>query len=151
MGHPTDTVHFLQCWLTPHTEGLRPQYHTRHFTDDDKRGRLALILSPEGADGSIPVNADVRVYASLLSEGETVTLPLARGRQAYVHVVMDATGFDTEKRESSVEVNEGDETLLDGDGCFVELADKAKGGQLTLTGHSKGSKPAELIVFDIAV
>ena len=146
----TDTVHFLQIWATPNKKGLPPRYETKSFPDSSKQGQLRLFVSPDGADGSIPINADMRVYAALLSEGESVSLTLAPGRQAYVHVVMDATGFDSEKRETSVEVCGGEEQLLDGDGLFVQLADASKAGQLTLTGHSKGSKPAELVLFDIA-
>ena len=147
----SEVVHFLQIWATPNKRGLPPRYTTKTFPDAEKQGKLRLFVSPDGADDSIPINADMRVYASILSEGQSVTLPLAPGRQAYVHVVMDATGFATEKRETSVEVNGGQETLLDGDGCFIELEDRSTAGQLTLTGHSKGTKPVELVLFDIAV
>ena len=147
----TDLLHFLQIWALPDTRGLPPNYQTRSFTDAEKEGKLRLIVSPDGAQESCKINTDMRVYATLLKEGETVTHSVEAGRQVYVHVVMDVTGFDTEKRETSVEVNGGEETLLDGDGAFIELADKSKGGQLTLTGHSKGSKPTELLVFDMVI
>ena len=147
----TELVHFLQIWATPDKRGLPPNYQTRTFPDSEKEGQLRLIVSPDGAQDSIRINTDMRVYATLLQEGQTVTHPVEAGRQVYVHVVMDVTGFDTEKRETSVEVNAGEETLLDGDGAFIELADKAKGGKLTLTGHSKGSKRAEVLVFDMVI
>ena len=138
-----------KVWVLPHTEGLRPQYHTRQWSDEDKRGKLVLILSPDGSNGSIPINSRIRVYASILSKGQSVQLQLPAGHRCYIHVAMDATGFDTEKRESSVEVNGGEVTLLDGDGCFVELADERVAGQLTLTGRSASEKAAEMLVFDI--
>ena len=148
-AHPMEIVHFLQVWVLPHTEGLPPQYHTQHWSDEDKQGKLALILSSDGRNGSIPINSRISVYASILSEGQSVQLHVAAGHRVYVHVVMDVTGFDSEKRQTSVEMNGGQLTLLDGDGCFVELVDERLPGQLTFTGHSSSAKAAEMLVFDI--
>jgi len=146
----TDIVHFLQMWVRPRARGLPPAYQTKSFPDADKDGKLRLIVSPDGQDNSCVVQNDVKVYASLLHEGQSVTLPLAAGRRAYVHVAMDATDFDHEKRETSVQLNGGATVLRDGDGCFVELKDNKVGGELTLTGRCQGTKPAELVVFDLA-
>ena len=146
-AHPSEVVHFLQVWVLPHTEGLAPVYRTQSWSDDDKRGQLALLLSPDGRNRSILINADVRVYASILSHGDTVTLPLPSHHRAYVHVVMDATGFDSEHHQSSVDVN--DVRLLDGDGCFVDLEDARIPGLLRVTGSSAAAKPAELLLFDL--
>ena len=145
--HPSEVVHFLQVWVLPDVEGLSPVYHTQRWSDENKRGQLALILSPDGRDRSIPINADMRVYASILSEGQSVSLPLGPGHRAYVHVVMDAVGFDTEERQTDVDVN--GLTLLDGDGCFIELADSRSAGHLLVIGHSSTQKSTELLIFDL--
>ena len=144
----TETVHFLQMWVRPSKRGLPPAYQTKSFSDAEKQNSLRLIVSPDGKDGSAVINNDVRVYASLLSAGQSVSLPLPAGRRAYVHLVMDAVGFENEKRETGLQLN-GQTMLSDGDGCFVELKDGKTGGELTITGHSKGSKSAEFVVFDL--
>ena len=161
-GDAKEYVHFLQMWVKPHTRGLPPGYQTKRFTDDDKRNQLRLLISPSGDNGTIRINQDVNVYATLLDEGASVSLDVAAGRRAYVHVVMDVTGMASEKRDTSLTVSgaaaagaaaegEGALTLQDGDGCFVELKDGKQSGRLTLTGHSKsGKKATEVIVFDLA-
>ena len=154
-GDAKEMVHFLQMWVKPHTRGLAPNYQTKRFTDEDKRNQLRLLISPTGEQGSITINQDCNVYATLLDHGASVSLDVAAGRRAYVHVVMDVTGLATEKRETGVTVSsDGGESavkLQDGDGCFVELRDGKQSGRLTLTGHSlSGSKAAEVIVFELA-
>ena len=154
-GDASEYVHFLQMWVAPHTRGLPPAYQTRSWTDDDKHNTLRALITPTGRDDTIRVAADCSVYATLLDADASVQLQLAAGRRAYVHVVMDATGMTSEKRESGVTLSggsgsEGGVTLQDGDGCFVELRDGAQGGVLRLTGSSAGSKRAEVIVFDLA-
>ena len=160
-GDSSQYVHFLQMWVKPHTRGLPPAYQTKHFSDDDKRNQLRLLIAPTtDSPATIRIAADCRVYATLLDSGASVELEVAAGRRAYVHVVMDVTGMTSEKRESAVTVSgeanagggegDGTVTLQDGDGCFVELRDGKQSGKLTLTGSSRGSKPAEVIVFDLA-
>ncbi len=83
----TDGVHFLQIWIEPNVTGVEPSYEQTHIGDGEKRGRLRLIASPDGADGSVTIHQDARVYAALLDGAEAVTQPLARGRRAYLHVV----------------------------------------------------------------
>jgi len=155
-GDAREMVHFLQMWVKPHTRGLPPAYQTRRWTDEDKLNQLRMLISPTGEQDTIRIAADAKVYATLLDSGASVSLEVAAGRRVYVHVVMDATGLTTEKRETSVTVSgggsgegEGVTTLLDGDGCYVELRDSKQSGKLTLTGSSRGSKPAEVIVFDL--
>ena len=96
-----DYVHFIQMWVKPSRHGLRPNYQTKSWTDADKQGQLRLILAPteskEGQAGSaIAINQDVRVYASLLKNGESATLDVGDDREVYVHVIMDTTSYDTE-------------------------------------------------------
>lgn len=83
---PSEAVHFLQIWILPGAAGLRPQYQQRQFAAEEKRGRLRLILSPDGRDGSLQVHQDARVYAGLFDGDERARLPLAPGRAGYVHL-----------------------------------------------------------------
>ncbi|WP_420466079.1 pirin family protein [Panacagrimonas sp.] len=79
-------VHFLQIWIQPDVQGIAPSYEEKRFAEDEKRGRLRLIASSDGAQGSVLVRQDVRLYAGLFDGAETATLALAQGRRAYVHV-----------------------------------------------------------------
>ena len=80
------TTHFLQIWIEPSVTGIAPSYEQKHFDAAAKRGRLRLIASPDGADGSVRIHQDARVYAALLDGDERATHRLAAGRRAYVHV-----------------------------------------------------------------
>ena len=82
-----DEVHFLQIWIEPATAGNPPSYEEKHFDPASKQGRLRLIASSDGRDGSVLVHQDVAIYASLLGAGDAASLPLATGRRGYVHVV----------------------------------------------------------------
>ena len=83
-------VHFLQIWILPDRKGVAPRYQQRHFTPAEKRGRLRLIISPDGAEGSLSVYQDVRVYAGLFDGAETQHFTLPAGRFAYLHVARGA-------------------------------------------------------------
>ncbi|GGA72010.1 pirin family protein [Arenimonas soli] len=83
----TGETHFLQIWIIPRTLGVQPGYAQKTFTDADKRGRLRLIASGDGADGSVPINQDARLYAGLFDGDESAELAIAPGRLAYVHLV----------------------------------------------------------------
>jgi hypothetical protein len=80
-------VHFLQIWLRPDRNGLPPGYEQKHFSAEEKRGRLRLVVSPDGTDGSVRMNQDARLYAGLFDGDEHATLALPEGRRAYVHLV----------------------------------------------------------------
>jgi quercetin 2,3-dioxygenase len=82
----TEKVHFLQIWIVPDRRGVAPRYQQVHFSQDSKRGRLRLIISPDGQDGSLGVYQDVRVYAGLFDCAESQALEIPDGRHAYVHV-----------------------------------------------------------------
>jgi quercetin 2,3-dioxygenase len=79
-------THFLQIWIEPAVRGIPPSYEQKHFAPAEKRGRLRLIASPDGADGSVKVHQDARAYAGLFDGAERATHELARGRLGYVHV-----------------------------------------------------------------
>jgi redox-sensitive bicupin YhaK (pirin superfamily) len=80
------TTHFLQIWIEPSVTGIAPSYEQKHFDAQSKRGRLRLIASPDGAEGSVRIHQDARVYAALLDGAERAAHRLAAGRRAYVHV-----------------------------------------------------------------
>jgi redox-sensitive bicupin YhaK (pirin superfamily) len=77
----TERVHFLQIWVLPERNGLEPSYEQRNFSDVDKRGRLRLVGSRDGRDGSVTIHQDVDLFATLLAAGEEVTHELGRGAQ----------------------------------------------------------------------
>jgi quercetin 2,3-dioxygenase len=79
-------THFLQIWLEPDVAGIAPSYEQKHFAPGEKRGRLRLIASPEGAGGSVSIHQDARIYAGLFDGAERASLPLAQGRMGYVHL-----------------------------------------------------------------
>lgn len=86
-NHSADEpVHFLQIWLFPDQENIEPSYQETHFTPDDKRGQLRLIASPDGADGSLLIHQDARIFASILDGAQRLHHTLAPGRGAYVQV-----------------------------------------------------------------
>jgi len=123
----TEAVHFLQIWIVPSVRGATPRYQQVHFSPDQKRGRLRLIASPRGADGSLAVHQDARVYAGLFDGAEASTLDLAQDRYAYVHVA-----------RGKIELN--GQRLGEGDGARVRNEER-----LTL---AKGDD-AEVLVFDL--
>ncbi len=87
-NHSKDGItHFLQIWIEPSVRGIAPGYEQTHFDAGAKRGRLRLIASPDGADGSVTIHQDARIYATLLDGAENARHALAPGRKAYLHVV----------------------------------------------------------------
>ena len=90
-NHERDRVtHFLQIWIVPKFTGIPPSYEQKAFPESDKRGRLRLVASPDGADGSVTIHQDARLYAGLFESDEAAELALAPGRLGYVHVVKGA-------------------------------------------------------------
>lgn len=128
-NHAADrTTHFLQIWIEPSQRGIDPGYEQRSFSADDKRGRLRLVASPDGRDGSVTLHADAAVYAGLFDGDEAARIALAPGRLGYVHLV-----------RGSLRVN--GQTLHGGDGLM--LADEASVEVAAGVG-------AEVLVFDLA-
>lgn len=83
---PTERAHFLQIWILPDRAGHAPGYEEKHFDAGSKRGQLRLVVSPDGRDGSLRMNQDAFVYATLLDGEERAEHALAPDRQGYVHV-----------------------------------------------------------------
>jgi len=122
-----DPVHFLQIWIEPATRGIAPSYEEKRFDAESKRGRLRLIASPDGAEGSVTIHQDARLYASILEGADRVEHEVASGRRAYVHVI-----------KGEVEAN--GQRLGGGDAMKLTLA-----GLVTL----EKAKAAEVLVFDL--
>lgn len=86
-NHSSDKpVHLLQIWLLPGQKGIAPGYEQKMFDADSKRDRLRLVASPDGADGSVTVHTDARIYASVLGKGSKVDYAPPSGRAAWLHV-----------------------------------------------------------------
>jgi redox-sensitive bicupin YhaK (pirin superfamily) len=96
-GSHEKPVHFLQIWIQPDILGIDPGYEQKYFAPDEKRGRLRLVASPDGADGSVRIRQDARLYAGLFDAAERGNLEVAAGRRIYVHV---ARGSVTANGES---------------------------------------------------
>ena len=80
-------THFLQIWIEPNVLGIAPGYEQKHFDAASKRGRLRLVASPDGAEGSVTIHQDARIYAGLFAGAERAVQPIAPGRKAYLHLV----------------------------------------------------------------
>lgn len=87
---PSELVHFLQIWIAPERRGMEPSYEQKYFSPEDKRGRLRLLASRDGREGSVTVHQDADLYASLLSPDEQVSHRMAAGRIAYLHLIRGA-------------------------------------------------------------
>ncbi|NBV20098.1 pirin family protein [Janthinobacterium sp.] len=83
----TDGLHFLQIWIQPNVTGIPPSYEEKHFTPESKRGKLRLIASGDGRQGSVLIHQNAAIYASILQEGEQAEHALDEGRIAYVHLI----------------------------------------------------------------
>ncbi len=83
----TVPVHFLQIWIQPNIKGSPPSYEQKHFTDDEKRGRLRLVVSEGGEQGSLRMQQDARLYVGLFDGKEQTKLRISKGRMVYVHLI----------------------------------------------------------------
>ncbi len=121
-------THFLQIWIEPNATGIAPSYEQKTFSETDKRGALRLVASPDGAQGSVLIHADARMYAGLFDGKEAVTWPLDPRRKTYVHLI-----------RGQLEVN--GQVLHQGDAAKLESESQLQlaHGQL-----------AEVLVFDLA-
>ena len=84
---PNATTHLLQIWIEPNVQEITPSYEQKTFTAASKQGKLRLVASPTGADGSVTIHADAAIYAGLLGAGDTASLALAPNHKSYVHLV----------------------------------------------------------------
>lgn len=128
-NHAKDrTTHFLQIWIEPNVTGIEPSYEQKSFADAEKRGKLRLVASPDGAQGSVLIHADARLYAGLFDGAERATLALDAARPVYVHVVRGEVSVNGTRLAT------GDAAKLQGE-PQLELAE---------------GKDAEVLVFELA-
>ena len=125
----TTPVHFLQIWIVPDRGGHPPSYQQKSFAPAERAGRLRLVASPDGADGSVSIHQDAHLYITNLADGDHVQHTVAAGRHAWIHV---ARG----------EVALGQTILGTGDAARTSTA-----GTLELHGRPGGG---EVLLFDLA-
>ena len=116
-NHAAQETHFLQIWIEPNVTGIAPGYEEKRFEAAEKRGRLKLVASPDGADGSVLIHQDARLYAGLFNGAESATLELAAGRRAYVHVArgsVSVNGLGLQAGDALKVSDEGAVKLSDG-------------------------------------
>lgn len=121
-----ESVHFLQIWILPETDGLTPGYEQKAFTDEEKRGRLCLVGSRDGREDSLTIHQDMDLYATLLGEGAELSHQAAPGRKVWLQVVRGA-------------IHSNGALVNTGDGIAIE------GGRVSLRAQSV----AEALLFDM--
>ena len=124
----SEPVHFLQIWIQPDESGFAPSYEQKAFAADERRGRLRLVASRAGREGSVSYHTDTDLYATLLAPGQTVTHPLRPGRHAWLHVARGAVQMNGRE-------------LAAGDGAAVS-------GEPAIT--IAATDHAEVLLFDLA-
>ena len=128
-NHADDrTTHFLQIWIEPAKLGIDPGYEQKHFDEASKRGRLRLIASPDGRDGSVTIHADASISAALVDGDEAIDRDIAPGRKVYVQAVRGSVDINGQR------LSAGDAAALTGE----KSLSIARGEQ------------AEVLVFDLA-
>lgn len=128
-NHAQDAAtHFFQIWIEPSQRGIPPSYEQKTFPDAEKRGRLRLVASPDGAEGSVKIHADASLYAGLFTVGESFGLALDASRKFYVHVV-----------RGQIKVN----------GLPLQAGDAVKLAQESALNLSD-ARDAEVLFFDLA-
>jgi redox-sensitive bicupin YhaK (pirin superfamily) len=124
---PNDTTHFLQIWIEPNVRGIAPSYEQKTFNKAEKTGRLRLVASSDGAQGSVTLHADAALYAGLLDADQRAQVSIAPGRKAYVHLVRGALKVNGQALQTGDAAVMADETQ-------IELSD---------------AQDAEVLVFDL--
>jgi quercetin 2,3-dioxygenase len=120
-------LHFLQIWIKPNVVGIEPSYEEKHFSDEEKQGRLRLIASPDGRDGSVSIHQDASLYVGRFDGQEQASLALKPNRCSYVHVVRG------EVRANGIDLGAGDALKIT-DAPAVRI---------------EGGRAAEVLVFDL--
>jgi len=123
-----DSVHLLQIWILPDTLNLEPGYEQKAFSEDERRGRLKLIASNDGRDGSVTVHQDVNVFASILGEGESVKYDIDQLRYGWIQVARGSISVNEQRAD------QGDGAIAMGESLLEIVAEK----------------PSEVLLFDLA-
>ena len=139
---PGTPAHLLQIWILPDRRGHEPSYEQKRFPDAERRGTLRLVASPDGAEGSVSIHQDSRLYTTLLQPGESVRHALQPGRGAWVQVASGAVSLEGGAADDGRGAGAGGKPvrLAAGDGAALEQE-----SGLTLTAIT----PAEVLVFDL--
>ncbi|OYQ40081.1 quercetin 2,3-dioxygenase [Rhodoferax sp. TH121] len=122
-----ETTHFFQIWIEPNVRGIPPSYEQKSFATEEKQGKLRLVASPDGADGSVLIHADAKLYSGLFDGAQSAELALDSARKAYVQVLRGGVEVNGAK------LSTGDAALLEGE-SRITLAHGAN---------------AEVLVFDL--
>lgn len=126
-GSDAEPVHFFQIWILPERNGLAPGYEQKLIPEEERRGRLRLLVSPEAADGSLRIHQDARIYSALLEAGASVEHTIGPGRGAWLQVArgeVDAAGM---------RISAGDGAAIEGETGIAVTA----------------AAPSEILVFDL--
>jgi hypothetical protein len=123
-----EPVHLYQIWMFPDKKGYKPTYDQKHFSEDEKRGKLRLLVSPDGRDGSVKIRQDNELYATVLGANDAVQHPLKPERHAYVQVMRGSVTLNGTQLEA-------------GDGAAISAEKKVE---------LSGVKDAEVLLFDLA-
>jgi redox-sensitive bicupin YhaK (pirin superfamily) len=123
----TEPVHFLQIWIQPDEVGAPAGYEEKHFDVASKTGRLRVVASKDGREGSVSIRQDASIYAAILNGSDAVSFPLQQGRIAYVHVARGALNVN------GLALEAGDAVRIDAE------------AQVTLD----GAVDAEVLLFDL--
>ena len=123
-----EPVHLYQIWMFPDKKGYKPTYDQKHFSDDEKRGKLRLLVSPDGRDGSVKIRQDNELYATVLGANEAVQHSLKPERHAYVQVMRGSVTLNGTPLEA-------------GDGAAISAEKKLE---------LSGVNDAEVLLFDLA-
>jgi redox-sensitive bicupin YhaK (pirin superfamily) len=126
----TAPVHFLQIWILPSKAGLPAGYEQKHFSEDERRGKLRLVASPDGAEGSLTIQQDARMWAALVDERHPIEHQLGR-RRGWLHVARGSASVNGTR-------------LGAGDGVAIEGEP-----HLAITSQ-EGGEGGELLLFDFA-
>ena len=124
----TEPTHLLQIWIQPDERGLKPGYEQRMFSDQERRGRLRLVASPGGGDGSVTIHQDAKLYDGLFAPGDEITHPISPDRHAWIQVIKG-------------EVTTNGTPLRAGDGAGV-----SEENSLTI----RAGEESEILLFDLA-
>lgn len=157
-NHPSTEVHFLQIWVKPGVNGLKPNYYTRHHPTESKRDTLVPIISPistfpenstfakEGKDEVIPIHQDMRFYATILSPGKTVSYTFQGNgeRLGYIHLAQ-MSGYNPGEKTGGANVLVGGNSISEGDGVFVRGGKKGDSVEF----KNVGDVDAEFVWFDM--
>lgn len=128
-GSKSDELRLLQIWLLPEREGIEPGYEQKYFGEEEKRGKLRLVASPDSREGSVKIHQDAELYSTVLGNGEEVKHTFKPGRYGYVQVARGGVSLNGQE-------------LKEGDGAAI-----ANESELTIRG---ADAEAEVLLFDLA-